>query len=167
MGDLAILHLQRSGIDAPLASGQSDEHRSPGGACLADRRNGLRGGLAAHGHAVIGHEAGVAHDEIDLGGGNAQFLGRGGRDFGPRTLAHFDLAGHDGDDAVLADMDARADVDRPATSTATAAAPATATAAPTRAAALLLGRDQWCANGDDQPRPQHLQKIAAGSLRIQ
>ena len=63
-------------------------------------------GSAAGRAAVVGDEVRVRHHKLDSIRRNAQLLRRGLRKLRPRALADFDLAGHDGDGAVLGDVDA-------------------------------------------------------------
>jgi hypothetical protein len=98
---------------------------------------------AASRDAVVWHEAGVGHDELDAPNGHAQFFGGGLAQLSPRALAAFHFAGHDSDGAVFSQVDARRDV---------ASAPATA------AASALLRQSGSDANGQEQPGAKELHK---------
>jgi hypothetical protein len=77
---------------------------------------------------------------LDAVDGHAQFFGCGFAQFGSRALTAFDFADHDGDGAVLPQVDARGDVAR-------------ATAATASAALSQCGSG---ANGHEQPGTQQL-----------
>ncbi len=82
---------------------------SRGGGPAADGGQGRRRRAAAGGDPVVGHQAGVAHQHLDLVQGDAKLLGGGLTQLAASILPHFDLAAQDGDPAVGADVDPRAE----------------------------------------------------------
>ena len=147
----AVAHLERAGIDAPPPRRHGREQVSRRGAALADRRDARGRRAAARGPAVIGHERRIGHDQADPVDVDAELLGGGLGQLGTGPLAALDLAGHDGDEAVLADVEAcREGHGAPPGS---AAATATAPGWDLRDRHVRGHRDQ-------QARPQDLQELA-------
>lgn len=66
----------------------------------------MRGGEAGPGSAVVGDLGGVAHEEGDAGGVDAELFGDGLGEERARALAHFDFAGEEGDGAVVGEVEA-------------------------------------------------------------
>src|SRR5262249_10652568 len=60
----------------------------------------------ARGSAVIGHERRIGHDQVDPVDVDAELLGGGLGQLGTGPLAAFNLTRHDGDAAVLSDVEA-------------------------------------------------------------
>ena len=155
---LAVLDRDRFGVDAPPSGGQLRQHLASGGAASADRRDGRRGRHAAIGPAVVGDESGVGHDQADPVGLDAEFLGGGLGQLGPRALAALDLAGHHGQRAVLAEVDPGRQVRRP----------------PAATAGLLLGGNSRLLlafgrldrDGDHQPGAEDLEEAPAGGFGV-
>ena len=150
---LAVADFHGAGVHAPLPGGERDEEGARRGGAPADGGHGARRASAAGGDAVVGDEVGVAHDELNAVGRKAEFLRGGLGEFRARALAALDLAGHDGDRAVFADVDPRGDADFSASGE---AAPAAAPAAADR-----LSQDLQRHHGDEQPGAGVLQERAA------
>ena len=142
-GGLAILDLYHASFHAPALGGEPDQDLASGGGAMTNSGNCSRGAAAASRNAVVGHEAGVGHDELDAPDGHTQFFGGCLAQLSPRPLPAFHFAGHDGDGTVFSQVDARGDV---------ASAPATA------AASALLGQGGSDADGQEQPGAEELHK---------
>ncbi len=126
---------------------QADQQFAGGRGGPANCGNGPRRGSAAGRRPVVGNQGRIGHDHLDTIGGHPQFFGRGLGHFGPRALAQFDLADHDGDRAVVGQMNPGRDVLR----TAAAAESPAAAALPQGNAA---GRRQ------QQPGAENLHELA-------
>src|SRR5206468_11346444 len=77
---------------------------------LAELRGHDGRGAAAEGPQVEGRQVGVAHDEPDSLEGHPQLLRHDLGQLGADVLAELDLAGEDGDGAVLSDVQPGADL---------------------------------------------------------
>jgi hypothetical protein len=111
--------------------------------------NGRRRCSAARGTAVVGTQLGVGHDELDMLQWNVKLLSDGLCYLCARPLADFDLAGEGRDLAI------GADVKTPRGRHGPLAASTTSTSA------ALLGTRLGGRYGHDEPRPEHLHKLAA------
>ena len=129
------------------------------GATLSDRGHGGRGRAAAEGPAVVGDECRVRHDEPDPLGRDPELLGGGLGQFGAGSLTAFDLAGHHGEGAVLADVEPCRDACR---------TPTTHSTAPTLTGRLfrILPLDCVGGHGDQETRAEDMQEVAAGRVGV-
>ena len=75
--DHAALHVERRRFDLPLPCRERRQQLARGGRGLAHLEHVSRGRAAAGGHAVVGDEVGVGHDEAHARDRHAQLLGRG------------------------------------------------------------------------------------------
>ncbi|VWC17439.1 hypothetical protein BLA15945_05715 [Burkholderia lata] len=114
VNDRAVLDAQRRRIDLPPPCGCRQQHRARGGGRLAHHRPraGHRGtaarrlDLPAHlrEHRVhVARRIGLCRHDAHLVETDVEFVRRERRDAGERALPHFEVLGHDADDAVGAD----------------------------------------------------------------
>ena len=146
MDGFAVAHFTGSGLDVPLFAGKFEQKLACCRGPLAHGGDRSRRTAAARRDAVVGHEAGVSHDELNDADRDAQFFGRGLRQLSSRTLASLDFSRENRDRAVLSKVDSRRD-------TAGAAAAKSAAAAPLRQGGGGTGRNE-------QPRAQELHETA-------
>ena len=152
MDDLAVVHFDGVAAPRPTAGRQVDQQLARRRGALADGGNRPGRAAAAGGDAVIGHQAGVGHEQLDAADRHAQFLGGRLAQLGPRALARLDLAGHDGDGSVLAEVDPAPKCVR---------APGRRPAPPPP-----LGQGRQAADGDQESRAQDLDKRAPAQAEI-
>ena len=153
MGDGAVAHFHRRRFDIPTAAGELNEEMPGRGRSLAYRGDGPGSRPAAGRDAVIGHEGGVAHDQLNSLRIDVQLLGSGLGQFRPGALAHLHFAGQHGDGAVPGQMNAGGYITGPTASK--SSAPATAAAA----AAGPLRQGGFAEDRDEQAGAKHLHEL--------
>jgi hypothetical protein len=152
VGEDTVPDFDGGGVDFPTPGGQAGQDSARGGGGLADGGDGGGRGAAAGGGSVVGDRGGVGHQESDVLRGDAEFLGGGLGEFGAGALAHFHLAGEDGDRAVLGQVEAGGDrrVGGP----------------PAAAGGAVLGDGIQDGDADEEAGAEGLEEAAAGPVRL-